>query len=87
MACIKLRNPSSLKSTKDDLGLPRSWVTVWADVVKASMGFTTQGHHLYAATDRQSGVGAPDRMLSELDMDVAPWAAAWRDCHPAGGRN
>jgi len=79
MACIKLRNPSIPKSTKgwlliDDLSLPRFWATVWADVLKACMGSTTRGHHLYAverfyqATDRQFGSGALDRMLSELDM-------------------
>lgn len=53
MACIKLRNPSIPKSTKgwlliDDLSLPRFWATVWADVLKACMGSTTRGHHLYA---------------------------------------
>src|SRR3990167_4966965 len=79
MACIKLRNPSIPKSTKgwllvDDLGLPRFWATVWADALKANMGLTTRGHHLYAverfyqATDRQFGLGALDRMLTELDM-------------------
>ncbi|RMH85973.1 hypothetical protein EA796_05920 [Pseudomonas sp. AOB-7] len=79
MACIKLRNPSTPKSIKgwllvDDLGLPRFWATVWADVLKANMGLTTRGHHLYAVerfyqvTDRQLGSGALDRMLSELDM-------------------
>jgi integrase len=79
MACIKLRNPSIPKSTKgwllvDDMGLPRFWATVWADVLKANMGPTTRGHHLYAverfyqATDRQFGSGALDRMLSELEM-------------------
>lgn len=81
MACIKLRNPSIPKSTKgwllvDDLGLPRFWATVWADVLKANMGLTTRGHHLYAverfyqATDRQFGPGALDRILSELDMSM-----------------
>lgn len=79
MACIKLRNPSAPKSTKgwlliDDLGLPRFWATVWADVLKANLGLTTRGHHLYAverfyqATDRHFGSGALDRMISELDM-------------------
>lgn len=79
MACIKLRNPSIPKSTKgwllvDDLSIPRFWATVWADVLKANMGLTTRGLHLYAierfyqATDRQFGSGALDRMLSELDM-------------------
>ena len=81
MACIKLRNPSIPKSTKgwllvDDLSLPRFWATVWADVLKANMGLTTRGHHLYAverfyqATDRQFGSGALDRILSELDMSM-----------------
>lgn len=81
MACIKLRNPSAPKSTKgwlliDDLGLPRFWATVWADVLKANLGLTTRGHHLYAverfyqATDRHFGSGALDRMISELDMLV-----------------
>lgn len=58
----------------DDLSLPRFWATVWADVLKANMGLTTRGHHLYAVerlyqvTDRQFGPGALDRMLSELDL-------------------
>ncbi|MHB0804860.1 tyrosine-type recombinase/integrase [Stutzerimonas nitrititolerans] len=79
MACINLRNSSIPKSTKgwllvDDMGLPRFWATVWADVLKADMGLTTRGHHLYAVerfyqtTDRQFGLGALDRMLAELDM-------------------
>ena len=58
----------------DSLSIPRFWATVWADVLKANMGLTTRGHHLYAVerfyktTDRHFGPGALDRMLSELDM-------------------
>lgn len=79
MACIKLRTSYIPKSTKgwllvDELGLPRFWATVWADVLKAQIGSTTRGHYLYAVekfyqvTDRLYGSGALDRMLSELDM-------------------
>ena len=79
MVCINLRSSSVPKASKgwllvDSLGLPRFWATVWADVLKANMGFTARGHHLYAverfyrATDEKLGAGALDRMLTALDM-------------------
>lgn len=79
MTCVKIQSPSISPSCTgyvlvDDLGLPRYWATIWADVLHASISTNTRKNRLYSIdrlyrhTDHLWGAGSLDRALSNADL-------------------
>lgn len=79
MTCRKIQHPLIPPSCAgyvliDDLGLPRYWATIWADVLHASMSRNTRKNRLYSIdrlyrhVDHLWGAGSLDEALSSADL-------------------
>ncbi len=80
MPRIRLRHAELPKSligwiTVNDLGVPRLWATVWADILLCRVAETTRGSHLaaveklYQSAAEQAGDDCLDAVIAALDFD------------------
>lgn len=80
MSRIRLRHTELPKSLTgwvcvNDLGVPRLWATVWADILLSGLAETTRGSHLaaveklYRSAAELAGGDCLDRVIATLDFD------------------